>query len=187
MNNNPIRVGMLIAGLCVSSLAIAADDLPNIKILATGGTIAGAGQSATESSYTSGQVGIESLIQAVPAMTKIADVSGEQVVNIGSQDMNDQVWLTLSKRINALLAQDDVDGVVVTHGTDTMEETAYFLDLTIKSDKPVVLVGSMRPSTAVSADGPANLYNAVVTAADEDSKGRGVLLAMNDTVLDAVM
>ena len=133
MNKNPVCIAMLVAGLCVSSLSVAAD-LPNIKILATGGTIAGAGQSATESAYTSGQVGIESLIKAVPSMTKIADVSGEQVVNIGSQDMNDQVWLTLSKRINALLAQDDVDGVVVTHGTDTMEETAYFLDLTIKSE-----------------------------------------------------
>lgn len=184
MNKNPVCIAMLVAGLCVSSLSVAAD-LPNIKILATGGTIAGAGQSATESAYTSGQVGIKSLINAVPSMTKIADVSGEQVVNIGSQDMNDQVWLTLSKRINELLAQDDVDGVVVTHGTDTMEETAYFLDLTINSDKPVVLVGAMRPSTAVSADGPANLYNAVVTAVDKDSKGRGVLVAMNDTVLDA--
>lgn len=175
---------MLFSTLCFSSLSFA-DDLPNIKILATGGTIAGAGQSATGSSYTAGKVGVDSLIHAVPQMTKIADISGEQVVSIGSQDMNDEVWLTLSKRVNELLAQDDVDGVVITHGTDTMEETAYFLDLTVKSDKPVILVGAMRPSTAMSADGPVNLYNAVVAATDEDSVGRGVLVAMNDTVFDA--
>lgn len=175
---------MLLSTLCFSSLSFA-DDLPNIKILATGGTIAGAGQSATGSSYTAGKVGVDSLIHAVPQMTKIADISGEQVVSIGSQDMNDEVWLTLSKRVNELLAQDDVDGVVITHGTDTMEETAYFLDLTVKSDKPVILVGAMRPSTAMSADGPVNLYNAVVAATDEDSVGRGVLVAMNDTVFDA--
>ncbi|PQJ89420.1 L-asparaginase 2 [Aliivibrio sifiae] len=184
MKKNAIALGMLLSGLCFSSLSFA-DDLPNIKILATGGTIAGAGQSATGSSYTSGKVGVDSLIHAVPQMTKIADISGEQVVSIGSQDMNDEVWLTLSKRVNELLAQDDVDGVVITHGTDTMEETAYFLDLTVKSDKPVILVGAMRPSTAMSADGPVNLYNAVVAATDKDSSGRGVLVAMNDTVFDA--
>ncbi|NMV05612.1 asparaginase domain-containing protein, partial [Vibrio parahaemolyticus] len=102
-----------------------------------------------------------------------------------SQDMNDEVWLKLSKRVNELLAQDDVDGIVITHGTDTLEETAYFLDLTVKSKKPVVIVGAMRPSTAMSADGPVNLYNAVVTATDEDSEGRGVLVAMNDPLFDA--
>lgn len=91
----------------------------------------------------------------------------------------------MAKRVNELLAQDDVDGIVITHGTDTLEETAYFLDLTVKSDKPVVIVGAMRPSTAMSADGPVNLYNAVVTATDEDSQGRGVLVAMNDTIFDA--
>ncbi|BAX54991.1 L-asparaginase 2 [Photobacterium damselae subsp. piscicida] len=185
MKKNPIRLGMLAAGLCFSSFSVAATDLPNIKILATGGTIAGAGQSATESNYTAGKVGVDALIAAVPDMTKIADISGEQVVSIGSQDMNDEVWLKLAKRVNELLAQDDVDGIVITHGTDTMEETAYFLDLTVKSKKPVVLVGAMRPSTAMSADGPVNLYNAVVAATDEDSKGRGVLVTMNDTIFDA--
>ncbi|AWK83455.1 TPA: L-asparaginase 2 [Photobacterium damselae] len=185
MKKNPIRLGMLAAGLCFSSFSFAATDLPNIKILATGGTIAGAGQSATESNYTAGKVGVDALIAAVPDMTKIADISGEQVVSIGSQDMNDEVWLKLAKRVNELLAQDDVDGIVITHGTDTMEETAYFLDLTVKSKKPVVLVGAMRPSTAMSADGPVNLYNAVVAATDEDSKGRGVLVTMNDTIFDA--
>ena len=105
------------------------------------------------------------LLDAVPEVNKIANVTGEQIVKIGSQDMNDAVWLTLAKRINELLKRGDVDGIVVPHGKDTMEETAFFLNLTVKSDKPVVLVGAMRPSTAMSADGPLNLYSAVVTAA----------------------
>ena len=116
---------------------------------------------------------------------QIANVTGEQIVKIGSKDMNDAVWLTLAKRINELLKRDDVDGIVVTHGTDTMEETAFFLNLTVKSDKPVVLVGAMRPSTAMSADGPLNLYNAVVTAAAKESKGKGVVIAMNGLILGA--
>ena len=191
MKSDSIRLGIFIAGICLNSFSFAStdsafvSDRPNIKILATGGTIAGAGQSATASHYNAGKIGIDELISAVPEMTKIADITGEQVVKIGSQDMNDEVWLDLSKRVNALLAQDDVDGIVITHGTDTMGETAYFLDLTVKSEKPVVLVGAMRPSTAMSADGPMNLYNAVVTAADKDSVGRGVLVAMNDKVFDA--
>lgn len=156
---------------------------PKIAILATGGTIAGTGASATSSGYTSGKVAISSLIEAVPQMQDIADITGEQVVNIGSQNMTTDVWLLLAKRINQLLASDSCDGIVVTHGTDTMEETAYFLNLTVHSDKPVVLTGAMRPSTAISADGPRNLYDAVVTAASPDSKGRGVMIVMNDLIL----
>ena len=157
----------------------------NIHILATGGTIAGTGASATNTNYTAGQVAIGTLLDAVPEVNKIANVTGEQIVKIGSQDMNDAVWLTLAKRINELLKRGDVDGIVVTHGTDTMEETAFFLNLTVKSDKPVVLVGAMRPSTAMSADGPLNLYNAVVTAAAKESKGKGVVIAMNGLILGA--
>ncbi|MCM1377021.1 MAG: L-asparaginase 2 [Clostridium sp.] len=166
------------------TLIIQAAGLPKIHILATGGTIAGSGSSATNTNYTAGQVAIGSLLDAVPEIQKIADVTGEQIVSIGSQDMNDEVWLTLAKRINDLLAG-DCDGIVITHGTDTMEETAYFLNLTVKSDKPVVLTGAMRPSTALSADGPLNLYNAVVTAASADSRGKGVLVAMNGLILGA--
>ncbi|MDE9458764.1 L-asparaginase 2 [Xenorhabdus bovienii] len=162
----------------VSGSALA---LPNITVLATGGTIAGGGESATQSSYIAGKVGIDSLLDAVPAIKNIADLKGEQVVSIGSQDMNDQVWLTLAKKINADC--DKTDGFVVTHGTDTMEETAYFLDLTTQCQKPIVMVGAMRPSTALGADGPLNLYNAVVVAADKSSANRGVLLAMNDSVI----
>jgi len=121
----------------------------------------------------------------VPTLEKLAHLSGEQVASIGSQDMNDTIWLKLAKRVNQLLASGDVDGIVITHGTDTMEETAYFLDLAVKSDKPVVLTGSMRPATAVGADGPANLYNAVATAADPRAAKRGVLVVMNDEVFAA--
>ncbi len=158
---------------------------PKIHILATGGTIAGVGSSAAQSNYTPGQVAIGTLLDAVPQVNDVANVTGEQVVKIGSQDMMDHIWLTLAKRINVLLASDDVDGIVITHGTDTMEETAYFLNLTVKSDKPVVLVGAMLPSTALSADGPRNLFNAVVTAAAKESKGMGVLCQMDAKILGA--
>ena len=169
----------------VMILAINVSAKPKIRIIATGGTIAGVSESSTSSAYSAGQVGIQTLIDAVPQMLFLADVSGEQLVNIGSQDMNDEVWLKLAKRINQLLNKEGYDGVVVTHGTDTMEETAYFLNLTVKSDKPVILAGSMRPSTAISADGPANLYNAVAAAVSPDVKGMGVLCCMNNQLLDA--
>ena len=175
-----------LTALTVLSLAMSsayASDLPNITILATGGTIAGGGETAVSSAYKAGKLTVERLIEAVPEMKDIANITGEQVVNIGSQDMNDKVWLTLAKTINKQCA--DTDGFVITHGTDTMEETAYFLDLTVKCEKPVVLVGAMRPATEKSADGPMNLYNAVVVAVDKKSAGRGVLVAMNDQVLGA--
>lgn len=178
------RFGVL-SVIMLMAVTMAAQELPKVYILATGGTIAGSGSSATKSNYSAGQVAIGTLLDAVPAIRNIADVEGEQVVNIGSQDMSDEVWLILAKRINELLARADVDGVVVTHGTDTMEETAFFLSLTVSSSKPVVLVGAMRPSTAISADGPANLYNAVVTAASPESKNRGVMVCMNGKVFGA--
>jgi L-asparaginase len=155
---------------------------PNIVILATGGTIAGAAATGTQTGYTSGAVGIDTMVKAVPGIEKLANIKGEQISNVGSQDMSFDIMLKLAKRINELLATPGVDGVVITHGTDTMEETAYFLNLTVKSDKPVVMVGSMRPSTAVSADGPLNLYNGVGVAADPKAKGRGVLVVMNDQI-----
>jgi L-asparaginase type II len=170
--------------LAIASLAgnAGAADRKSIKILATGGTIAGAQSNQQSYGYQSGAFKVEDLIKAVPNIGKLAELSGEQVANIGSQDMNDAVWLKLAKRVNAVLADSDIDGVVITHGTDTMEETAFFLDLVVKSDKPVVLVGSMRPATAVSADGPGNLYNAVAVAASPGARGRGVLVSLNDEV-----
>jgi L-asparaginase/glutamin-(asparagin-)ase len=171
---------------CVAFAAQAqtiATKLPNVAILATGGTIAGTGATSTTTvGYTAATVGVQALIQAVPEMTKIANVSGEQVFQIASENMGNEHWLALAKRVNTLLAQSNVDGIVITHGTDTLEETAYFLNLVVKSKKPVVLVGSMRPSTAMSADGPANLYNAVLLAGSPDAAGRGVLVALNDQI-----
>ena len=120
--------------------------------------------------------------RAVPQMKKFADVRGVQVASVGSQDMNDEVWVKLATEVNGLLAKPDVDGIAITHGTDTMEETAYFLNLVVKSDKPVVLTGSMRPSTSLSADGPLNIYNAVGVASDPRAKGRGVLVVANDDI-----
>lgn len=162
--------------------AAAQKKLPNIVILATGGTIAGAAATATQAAYTSGAVTIDAMLGAVPGITDLANIKGEQISNVGSQDMTLDIMLRLAKRINALLAQKEVDGVVVTHGTDTMEETAFFLNLVVKSEKPVVLVGSMRPSTALSADGPLNLFDAVGVAVDPNSGGRGVLVVMNDWI-----
>jgi L-asparaginase len=156
--------------------------LPKIKILATGGTIAGAQASKQQAGYQSGSFKVGDLINAVPQLQDIAQISGEQVANIGSQTMNNEVWLKLAKRLNEVLQDPTVDGVVITHGTDTMEETGYFLSLVEHSDKPVVLVGSMRPATAISADGPMNLYNAVAVAGNPQAKGRGPLVVLNDEI-----
>ena len=176
-------VGLLVTvvlGLTVSGTALAAK--PKVVILATGGTIAGAQAAGQDAGYKAGSFKVEDLINAVPKLGELADISGEQVVNIGSQDMNNDVWLKLAQRVNAVLAQSDVAGVVITHGTDTMEETGYFLSLVTRSTKPVVMVGSMRPATATGADGPANLYNAVAVAVHPKARGRGVLILLNDEV-----
>jgi L-asparaginase type II len=157
--------------------------LPNVRILATGGTIAGTGATSTTTiGYTAAKVGVEALIAAVPELKKVANVSGEQVFQIASESMGNEHWLTLAKRVNALLAQPDVDGIVITHGTDTIEETAYFLNLVVKSKKPVVIVGAMRPATALSADGPINLYNATILAGSREAVGKGVLVMLNDQI-----
>src|ERR1700745_2496435 len=179
------RICILLAVILVlgsHQFAAAEEKKPNIVILATGGTIAGAAATGTQAGYTSGAVTIDAMVKAVPGIADLANIKGEQISNVGSQDISFEIMLTLAKRINQLLATPEVDGIVVTHGTDTMEETAFFLNLVVKSDKPVVMVGSMRPSTAVSADGPLNLYNAVGVAIDPNAKRRGVLVVMNDWI-----
>ncbi|EAK7868113.1 type II asparaginase [Campylobacter jejuni] len=156
-----------------------------IAILGTGGTIAGFIDSTIATTgYTAGAIDIDVLIKAVPQIRDLADISWEQIANIDSSNMCDEIWLRLAKKIAKLFAE-GIDGVVITHGTDTMEETAYFLNLTIKSDKPVVLVGAMRPSTAISADGPKNLYNAAALVANKEAKNKGVMVAINDKILSA--
>jgi len=162
--------------------AVAPAPLPTVVVLATGGTIAGAAATDVQAGYTSGQVGVEQLLAAVPQAKKLANLRGEQISNIGSQDMNDAVWFKLARRVNELLAMPDVAGVVITHGTDTIEGTAFFLNLVVKSRKPVVLTAAMRPSTALSADGPLNFYNAVAVAANPNAVNLGVLVVVNDWI-----
>lgn len=157
--------------------------LPGVHLLATGGTIAAV--AGPDGAYTAGRIGVETLLAAVPALRDVAAVTGEQVVNIASQDMNDQVWIALLDRVRIALADDRVTGVVITHGTDTMEETALFLDRTVGGDKPVVLTGSMRTPTAPGADGPANLLAAVRVAVAPAARGRGCLVVMNDQIYAA--
>src|SRR6188768_3609517 len=120
---------------------------PRIIILGTGGTIAGAGTSASRAGYTAGKIPIEDLIGGIPAVKEYAIVSGEQISSVGSQDMTIEIWRKLDKRINEIAANKEAEGIVITHGTDTQEETAFFLNLTVRnSDIPVVLTGSMRPA-----------------------------------------
>lgn len=160
-----------------------AGELPHVTILATGGTIAGAAPSSTQlTDYDAGKLTAQQLIDAVPSISTLAQISAEQIANKASGNLTFDDWLTLARRANQLLSTDDCDGIVITHGTDTLEETAYFLNLVVKSDKPVVLVGAMRPATAVSADGPLNLMNAVGVAGAEESRGKGVLVVMNGQI-----
>src|ERR1051326_4451731 len=165
-NRKWLAVSIIFVLTTVQAVAAETDNKRNVVILATGGTIAGAAATGTQAGYTSGAVNIDTMINAVPGIKDLANIKGEQISNVGSQDMTFEILLKLAKRINELAKSPDVDGFVITHGTDTMEESAFFLTLTVKTDKPVVMVGSMRPSTAVSADGPLNLYNAVGVAAD---------------------
>lgn len=171
------------AALLAASAIAQAQQLPNVVILATGGTIAGAGASAVNSAtYAAAKVGVDKLIAGLPELAKVANVKGEQVFQVASESLTDDNLLTLAKRVSALAKQSDVDGIVITHGTDTLEETAYFLTLTVHTAKPIVVVGSMRPGTALSADGALNLYDAVSVAGSKDAMGKGVLVTMNDNI-----
>lgn len=154
-----------------------------IYVLATGGTIAGASSdSVATTGYKAGSIGIEKLIAAVPEIYNIADISGEEIAAIDSKDMTEDIALKLVRRVNELLAFGDYDGVVITHGTDTLEETAYLLSLLTCTEKPVVLTGAMRPATAISADGPLNLLDAVRVAASDKARDMGVLVVTNNQI-----
>lgn len=154
--------------------------LPNVTILATGGTIASKASSNTQTTNYQVGVGIDALLSAVPEICNISNVSGMQVSNVDSASINTTILLDLTTRVKAELADPTVHGVVVTHGTDTLEETAFFLDLMVNSTKPVVITGAMRPSTALSADGPLNLYQAVKLAASKTAYARGVMVSLNE-------
>lgn len=189
------RSQILLVVLCFFFLSVAharaqqaaqsatAANLPNVVILATGGTIAGAGADATLSAtYQAAKVPVDKLIAGVPELKNVANVRGEQVFQIASESFTNDYLMQLGKRVATLMKQTDVDGIVITHGTDTLEETGYFLNLVIPSDKPIVLVAAMRPGTAMSADGMLNLYDAVIVAGSKDARGKGVLVTMNDEI-----
>lgn len=178
------KITFLTVMAVVMSAAVMAQK-PRVRIIAAGDTIAGVSASSTGSAYGAGQAGILSLTEAVLQGKGIANVTGGQLANTDSQDMNDEVWLKLVKRVDDLLNREGYDGVLITHGTDTMEDTVCLLSLTVHSDKPVVLVGAMRPSTAAFADGPANLYNGVCTPVDLSSEGHGVAVCMKNGLSSA--
>lgn len=156
--------------------------LPNIILLGTGGTIAStAPDSSSLTGYTVTE-GVASIMAAVPGIEKLANLQCMQLFNVESFAITNAMLLKMSSKVNKLLANPAVDGVVITHGTDTLEESAYFLNLTVKSPKPVVVVGAMRPGSALSADGPLNLYNAVLLAGNPQACGQGVLIVLNDCI-----
>ena len=180
--------------LLITSVAAFAEDKTDadtsesrkkIVILATGGTIAGVGDTGNEDGYKPGTLTVEDLLSAVPEMADIAEYEAIQICNVNSDDVTDEIWIQLANTINEKAADPEVDGFVITHGTDTMEETAYFLNLTVKTDKPVVLTGSMRPSTSISADGPMNFYEAACVAASDEAAGKGVLVVFSDRIYGA--
>lgn len=163
----------------------ASESKGKVVILATGGTIAGSGEAGKTAGYTPGSLTVEELLSAVPQLADVAEIEAIQICNVNSDDMTAELWITLANTINEMADDPEVKGFVVTHGTDTMEETAYFLSLTVKTDKPVVLTGSMRPATSISADGPINLYEAVCVAASKEAFGHRVMIVFADQIYAA--
>lgn len=153
-----------------------------IAIVATGGTIAGAGEVGRSLEYRAGEISVSEIIESIPNINALAELECHQLFSLDSNEMDPDKWLVLARTINDLLDRDDIDGCVVTHGTDTLDETSYFLNLTISSDKPVVLTGAMRPATATSADGPFNLYQSVALAASAQAVGKGVMALFSSTI-----
>ncbi len=158
---------------------------PRICVLATGGTIAGQAGDAIRHDYRPGQLGVEELLAQVEGLGIPAQLSGKQIANIGSEDMSPAIWAALRRETAAALSDPECDGVIITHGTDTVEETAFLLDLTLPTTKPVVMVGAMRPADAVGYDGLRNFANALQVMRSPDAAGRGVLVVMGDKVIAA--
>ncbi|MET0715786.1 MAG: asparaginase [Mycetocola sp.] len=170
---------------CSGRPRVKGSSMARVHILATGGTIAGTAGSPVDLGYHSAGLGVSALVDGVQGLRSVATLTGEQFSQVGSQDMDDDLWLKLAARVNALFSADEADGIVITHGTDTAEETGFFLHLVVKYERPVVLTGSMRPATALSPDGPLNLFNAVSVAADPQARGRGAIVAINDDLHSA--
>ncbi|MGF1701342.1 type II asparaginase [Photobacterium makurazakiensis] len=171
-----------IASILAFSTSTWADSLPKVAILGTGGTIAGAAAKSTDvTGYKAGEIAVSTLIEAVPDIVDVAEVDGVQVANTSSSNITGEILINMANKANELLAG-DTKGIVITHGTDTTEETAFFMDLVNQTDKPIVVVGAMRPATAISADGPMNLLNAVKLAASDEAVGRGTMILLNDAI-----
>lgn len=175
----------LLLALTAGAVPADAEGLPKILVLATGGTIAGVANENSATGYDAGKIKAVDLVNAVPQIKKLADCDVEQFCNIASQDMNGEIWVRLSARVNEALLKQHYDGVVITHGSDTMEETAFFIENTLQTDKPVVFVGAMRPTTAISPDGPSNLYDAVHVAVSPESQKRGVLVTLGGKIFES--
>ena len=178
------KLMMLVMGAFAAEVAMADVAVTNeVVVLATGGTIAGVHEDRSAvTGYQAGVVGADDLLRAVPEVARIAKVRSRQVFQMASENMTLDKVFALADAVREELARPSVHGVVITHGTDTMEESAYLLDLVLDTEKPVVFVGAMRPATAYGADGPANLLNAVRVAASPKATGLGVLMMMNDTI-----
>ncbi len=160
--------------------------LPKVVVLSTGGTIVSSGTCSTQlTGYSITNFTVDQLLSCVPELNDIARIETLSVSNIDSSSMTSLIWEQLVQAVTHAATDPDVAGIVVTHGTDTMDETAFFLNLVLKTEKPVILTGAMRPATAISADGPINLLNAVRVAAHPESRGKGVLIVLNDKILSA--
>ncbi|MBR3054000.1 MAG: asparaginase [Firmicutes bacterium] len=159
--------------------------MKKVYVIGTGGTISSAGREGSTTNYTNGVFDVAALIGGVPGIKDLADIRSEQIINVSSEDMTVKDMLAVARRIDELASDDSVSGFVVTHGTNTMEETAFFLDLAVSTEKPIVITGSMRPATAAGADGAMNLYESVALAAHPSAAGRGVMAVMGDRIFDA--
>lgn len=157
-------------------------ELPCVAVLATGGTIAGAGSFGKATNYRPGQLDVHALISMAKGAHDIANVRAVQICNVNSDDITARNWIALARSIDEMAADPEIDGFVITHGTDTLDETSYFLNLVVKTEKPIIVTGAMRPATATSPDGPMNLLQSIALAGNADACGRGVMVVFSDGI-----